>query len=99
METLQVALMSILGFTVCVSMLHGASHARIRWLRIVLALVAALGLLFQGVIWAYVTATLKSLSVGGSYAWLYAALATSLAGVIWALVLLGTSVIHRKFSR
>src|SRR5688572_21922724 len=67
METLQVALMSILGFTLCLAILYGASHARIRWHRIVLSLIAALGLVMQGALWAYITIMLKALSVGGSY--------------------------------
>lgn len=96
METLQVALMSILGFTLCLAMLYLASHARIRWHRIVLTLFAALGLVLQGALWAYITIMLKALSVGGSYFWLYAALFTSVTGMVWALVLLGTSFFSRR---
>jgi hypothetical protein len=41
---------------------------------------------------------LKALRVGGSYLWLYAALAVSVAGMVWALVLLGTTVFSRRFT-
>ena len=98
METLQVALMSILGFTVCLAMLLAARNVRTRWRRIVLALLAALGMSLQGAIWGYITIMLKSLNVGGSYLWLYAALATSVAGTVWALVLIGTSILSRRFA-
>jgi len=98
METLQVALLSILGFTLCLAMLYLASHARARWLCIVLALVSGLGLLLQGAVWAYVTMMLKALSVGGSYLWLYAALLTSVVGMVWALVLLGAGLFSRRFT-
>ncbi len=96
METLQVALMSILGFTLCLAMLYLASHARIRWHRVVLSVLAAVGLVLQGALWAYITIMLKALSVGGSYLWLYAALLTSVTGTVWALVLLGTSFFSRR---
>jgi hypothetical protein len=96
METLQVALMSILGFTLCLAMLYLASHARVRWHRIVLTVLAASGLVLQGALWAYITIMLKALSVGGSYLWLYAALFTSVIGTVWALVLLGTSFFSRR---
>src|SRR3954469_21390739 len=66
METLRVALMSILGFTLCIAILYVATHARVRWRRIVLAACAALGLVLQGALWAYIMFLLKSLSVGGS---------------------------------
>jgi hypothetical protein len=98
METLQVALLSILGFTSCIALLNIATHARSRWCRIVLAAFAALGLVLQGAVWAYITFLLKSLSVGGSYWWLYAALTTSVAGTVWALVLLGTTIFRRRFA-
>jgi hypothetical protein len=52
----------------------------------------------QGALWTYVTIMLKALSVGGSYLWLYAALTTSVAGTVWALVLLGTSLRSRRFT-
>ena len=96
METLQVVLLSILGFTACFSTLWMASHDLIRWRRVVFSLIAALGLLLQGTVWAYVTVMLKALSVGGSYLWLYAALLTSVAGTVWALVLLGSSCVRRR---
>jgi hypothetical protein len=98
METLQVALTSILGFTSCIAILYVATHARTRRHRIVLAALAALGLVVQGAVWGYVTIMLKALSVGGSYWWLYAALTTSVAGTVWALVLLGTSLFSRRFT-
>ena len=98
METLQVVLLSILGFTLCIAMLYLASHARARWVCIVLALFSGMGLLLQGAVWAYVTMMLKALSVGGSYIWLYAALLTSVAGMVWALVLLGTGLFSRRFT-
>ena len=98
METLQVALMSILGFTVFLAMLLVAGGVRTRWRRVSLALLAALGMLLQGAIWGYVTIMLKSLSIGGSYWWLYAALATSVAGTVWALVLIGTSFVSRRLA-
>jgi hypothetical protein len=98
METLRVALMSILGFTLCIAVLYVATHARTRWRRIALASFAALGLVLQGTVWAYITFLLKALSVGGSYWWLYAALTTSVAGTVWALVLLGTSLFSRRFT-
>ncbi|HEU4591724.1 MAG TPA: hypothetical protein VFS13_12520 [Steroidobacteraceae bacterium] len=97
MQTLQVALTSILGFTLCLAMLNIASQARMRWHRVVLALLAAFGLMSQGTLWAYITYMLKTLSVGGSYLWLYAALLTSVAGTVWALVLLGKSF-GRRFT-
>jgi len=96
METLQVVLLSILGFTLCLAMLYLASHTRARWICIVLALFSGLGLLLQGAVWAYVTMMLKALRVGGSYLWLYSALAISVAGMVWALVLLGTSLFNRR---
>ena len=98
METLQVVLMSMLGFTLCIAVLYIATHARTRRHRIVLAAFAALGLVLQGALWAYITMLLKGLSVGGSYWWLYAALTTSVAGTVWALVLLGTSFSSRRFT-
>ena len=99
METLQVALTSILGFTSCIAALYVATHDRTRWRRIVLAALAALGLVSQGALWTYVTIMLKALSVGGSYGWLYAALTTSVAGTLWALVLLGSSLFGRRLTR
>jgi hypothetical protein len=96
MQTLQVALVSILGFALCLALLNIASQARIRWHRVLLALLAALGLMSQGTLWAYVTIMFKALSVGGSYLWLYAALLTSAAGTLWAFVLLGTSFSNRR---
>ncbi|HET9864744.1 MAG TPA: hypothetical protein VFP37_14970 [Steroidobacteraceae bacterium] len=96
MQTLQVALVSILGFSLCLALLNIASQARIRWHRMLLALLAALGLMSQGTLWAYVTFMLKALSVGGSYLWLYAALLTSVAGTVWAFVVLGTSFSSRR---
>jgi hypothetical protein len=98
METLQVALMSILGFTSCIAVLYIATLARTRWRRIVLAAFAALGLVLQGALWAYITFMFKALSVGGSYWWLYAALTTSVAGTVWALLLLGTSLFSRRLT-
>lgn len=96
METLQVALLSILGFTACLALLWIASNDGMRWRRIALSLAAALGMLLQGAIWGYVTLMFKALSIGGSYLWLYAALLTSVAGTVWALVLLGASLFSRR---
>jgi hypothetical protein len=98
METLQLVLSSIFCFTLCLALLNLAVRARGRRWRIMLSSIAGLGLMFQGAIWAYVTCMLKALRVGGSYLWLYAALAASVAGMVWALVLLGTSVFSRRFS-
>jgi hypothetical protein len=96
MERLQVNLLSILGFTICLALLIVACNAQPRWHRIVTSLAAGLGMLLQGVIWGHVTLLLKALNVGGSYLWLYAALLTSVAGTVWALVLLGTSLLSRR---
>ena len=60
--------------------------------------VAMLGLLSQGAFWGGVTRTLKGFDVGGSYFWLYAALVTSVAGMVWALVLLGTTIFGRRLT-
>lgn len=91
METLQVVLLSILGFTACLTLLWIASRDRIRWRRVALSLAAGLGLALQGAIWTYVTLMLRELSIGGSYLWLYGALLISAAGTAWAAVLLGAS--------
>jgi hypothetical protein len=92
METLQLVLVSILGFTLCTALLVVAEKTRKRCWRIALSMVAAAGLILQGALWSYVTMMLKALSVGGSYRWLYAALAVSGAGTAWALTTLGTSL-------
>ena len=96
MDTLQVVLLSILGFTACLTFLWMASLDPIRWRRVAFSLVAALGLMLQGAIWGYITVMFKALSVGGSYMWLYAALVTSVAGTVWALALLGSTLICRQ---
>lgn len=60
--------------------------------------VALQGLLYQGALWGGVTATLKRFDVGGSYFWLYAALLVSVAGMVWALYLLGATFFSRRFT-
>lgn len=60
--------------------------------------VALQGLLYQGALWGGVTVTLKRFDVGGSYFWLYAALLVSVAGMVWALYLLGATFFSRRFT-
>jgi hypothetical protein len=98
METLQVVLASIFCFALCLALLNVAAGARVPRRRIALSSIAGIGLMLQGAIWSYVTCMLKALRVGGSYLWLYAALAVSVAGMVWALVLLGTTVFSRRFT-
>jgi hypothetical protein len=87
MATLQVVLVSILGFTSCAALLLLADRSRKRRWRIALALAAIAGLVLQGALWGYVTVMFKVLSIGGSYRWLYTALGLSGAGSAWALFL------------
>ena len=95
MATLQVVLVSILGFTICAALLVLANRSRNRGWRIALLMIAIAGLLLQGALWSYVVMMFKALSIGGSYRWLYAALAASAVGTAWALVLLTTSLRRR----
>jgi len=95
MATLQVVLLSILGYTICAALLIFADWtSSCRW-RIALSMVASAGLVLQGALWSYVTMMFKVLGIGGSYRWLYAALVASGAGTAWALVLLMTSLRRR----
>ena len=91
MATLQVVLVSILGFTFCAALLLLADGSGKRRWRIALSLAAVAGLLLQGALWGYVTVMFKALSIGGSYHWLYTALGLSGAGTAWALLLIATS--------
>jgi len=98
MTTLTVAAIGTLGITSCLALLCVAGSLKARWQRLVILVVAMLGLLSQGAFWGGVTRTLKGFDVGGSYFWLYAALVTSVAGMVWALVLLGTTIFGRRLT-
>ena len=93
-----VVVIGALGITSCLALLYVAGFVKVRWQRIVILLVAMLGLSSQGAFWAGITRTLKGFDVGGSYFWLYAALVTSVAGMVWALVLLGTTLFSRRLA-
>ncbi len=96
MTTLKLLVIGTIGIASCHALLYVAGQMAVRWQRTVILVVALLGLLSQGYFWGDVTRTLKSFAVGGSYFWLYAALIASLAGMVWALVLLGTTLLRRR---
>ena len=92
MESLRTIALGMLGLGSCLALVFTAARLPIRWQRAVILVVALLGLLLQGVLWGGVTVTLMRFEAGGSYFWLYAALMTSVAGMVWALYLLGAPV-------
>jgi hypothetical protein len=96
MESFKAIAFGALGFVSCLALLVVAGRLTVRWHRLVIALVAMQGLLFQGALWRGVTCTLKQLDVGGSYFWLHAAFVTSVAGMVWAFVVLGTTLFSRR---
>ena len=96
MTTLKVIGAGAIGIGSCIALLYVADQILVRWQRTVIVLVALLGLLGQSVFWGHVTRTLKGFDVGGSYFWLYAALVSSVAGMVWALVLLGATLLSRR---
>ena len=98
MTTLKVVVIGTLGIASCFALLYVARSLNVRWQRIVILVVAMLGLSSQGALWAGIARTLKGFDVGGSYFWLYAALVTSVAGMVWALVLLGTTLFSRRLA-
>jgi len=87
-----------LGFAACLALLLVAGRLYVRWHRAVISAVALMGLLLQGALWGGITCTLKRFEVGGSYFWLYAALVTSVIGTVWALFLLGSTMLSRRFT-
>jgi len=98
MTTLKVIGIGAVGIASCIALLCVADQVRVRWQRTVIVLVALLGLLAQALFWGHVTRTLKGFDVGGSYFWLYAAMVASVAGMVWALVLLGTTFFSRRLT-
>jgi|ERR1044072_3999125 hypothetical protein len=98
MENIGTVALGALGFASCLVLLVVTSQLQVRWHRVVVSLVALQGLLLQGALWGGVTCTLKRFEVGGSYFWLYAAIFTSVAGMVWALVLLGTTMFSRRLT-
>ena len=87
-----------LGFASCLVLLLIGGQLRVRWHRVVIALVALQGFVYQGALWSGVTFVLRRYEVGGSYFWLYAALMTSVVGMVWALYLLGATVFSRRLT-
>jgi hypothetical protein len=87
-----------LGIAACLALLLVAGRLYVRWHRAVIAAVALLGLMLQSALWSGVTCTLKRFEVGGSYFWLYAAILVSVIGMIWALLLLGSTALGRRFT-
>jgi len=73
-----------------------ATHLAVRWQRVVILGVSLQALCLQGVFWGGVLRTLRSFDVGGSFFLLYAAIAVSVAGMVWALVLLGSTLFGRR---
>lgn len=98
MTTLKLVVIGALGILSCHALIFVAANLTLQWQRAVILAVAMQGLLFQGVFWGVVTRTLKTFSAGGSYFWLYAALAASVAGIVWGLVLLGTTFFRRRLA-
>ena len=96
MSTLKVVVIGALGIASCLALLFVAVQLTVRWQRTVIVIVALQGLLFQGLLWGRITSTLKGFDVGGSYMWLYAAFSSSVAGMVWGLVLLGTTYFSRR---
>lgn len=98
MESLKAVSIGILGFASCLALLFVAGRLYVRWHRAVISAVALQGLLLQGLLWGGVTLTFKRFDVGGSYFWLYAALMTSVIGMVWAIFLLGSTLLSRRFT-
>ena len=87
-----------LGFASCLALLFIGGQLKVRWHRVVISLVALQGFLIQGALWSGVTFVLRRYEVGGSFFWLYAALLTSVVGMVWALYLLGATVFSRRLT-
>jgi hypothetical protein len=98
METFKAVALGTLGFVSCLALLLVAGRLYVRWHRAVISAVALQGLTLQGAMWGGVAFTLKRFDVGGSYFWLYVALLTSVIGTIWALFLLGSAFLGRRFT-
>ena len=98
MESFKAVAFGVLGFASCLALLTVAGRLYVRWHRAVISAVALQGLLLQGALWCGVTFTLKRFDVGGSYLWLYAALLTSVIGMVWAICLLGSTLLGRRFT-
>jgi hypothetical protein len=98
MDLFKAVAFGALGFAACLALLLVAGRLYVRWHRAVISAVALMGLLLQGALWGGITCTLKRFEVGGSYFWLYAALVTSVIGTVWALCLLGSTMLSRRFT-
>jgi hypothetical protein len=98
MTTLTVIGAGAIGIAACIALLYVADRIQVRWQRTVIVLVALLALLAQTVFWGHITRTLMGFDVGGSYFWLYAALVSGVAGMVWALVLLGATFLGRRLT-
>src|SRR5215470_763493 len=98
MESFKAVVLGALGMASCLALLLVAGRLYVRWHRVVVSGVALLGLFAQGALWCGVTWTLKRFEVGGSYFWLYAALLTSVIGMFWALFLLSSTLLGRRFT-
>jgi hypothetical protein len=98
METLRTVALGALGIASCHVLLLVAGQLGTRWHRVVVSMVALQGLMYQGALWGGVTFTLKRFDVGGSYFWLYAALLTCVAGMVWALYMLSAELFSRRFT-
>jgi len=96
MTSFNVVGIGAIGIASCIALLFVANQLTVRWQRTVIVLVALLGLTSQALFWAHITRALKGFDVGGSYFWLYAALVSSVAGMVWAVVLLGTTFFSRR---
>ena len=98
METMRTVALGALGFASCLALLFIAGQLHVRWHRVVIALVALQGFVFQGALWGGVTFALRRFDVGGSYFWLYAALFTSVVGMVWSLFLIGATFFSRRLT-
>jgi len=98
MESLKAVAFGAIGFGSCLALLLVAGRLYVRWHRAVISAVALQGLVLQGALWCGVTWTMKRFDVGGSYFWLYAALLTSVIGMVWAIFLLGSTLLGRRFT-
>ena len=98
MDLFKAVAFGALGFAACLALLLVAGRLYVRWHRAVISAVALMGLLLQGALWGGITCTLKRFEVGGSYFCLYAALVTSVIGTVWALFLLGSTMLSRRFT-
>jgi hypothetical protein len=96
MTTSQVASLGALGIGSCLALILVAAQLAVRWHRVVILCVSLQALCLQGVFWGGVLRTLRSFDVGGSYFLLYAALTASVTGMVWALVLLGSTLFGRR---